>query len=112
MTRIYNATKCYPRKEERESDGGQGSPKQSSLTKEFISKKNKHSLWELLKATQQRIIAHKLRLHKQSNKILRLIYGAETSCSVLPRTAVSAQNSNHVTISENQQSIPSKRGQR
>lgn len=107
MTGIYNATQ---ENEERESDGAQ-SPKQSSHTKEFISKKNKHSLWELLKATQQRIIAHKLRLHKQSNKILRLIYGAETSCSVLPWTAVSAQNGNYVVISENQQSIPSKRGQ-
>lgn len=96
---------------ERESDGGQRSPKQSSHTKEFISKKNKHSLWELLKATQRRIIAHKLRLHKQSNKILGLIYGAETSCRVLPWTAVPAQNSNHVVISKHQQSIPSKRGQ-
>lgn len=111
MTGIYTATKCYPKKEERESDAGQRNPKQNSHSKEFISKKNKHSLWELLKATQQRIIAHKLRLHKQSNKILRLIYGAETSCSVLPWTAVPAQSSNHVVISENQQSILSKRRQ-
>lgn len=36
MTGIYNATQ---ENEERESDGGQ-SPKQSSHTKEFISKKN------------------------------------------------------------------------
>lgn len=80
-------------------------------TKEFTGKKNKHPLWELLWATQQRIIAHKLRLHKQCNKILGLIYGGETSCTVPPWTAVSAQKSNHVVISEKQLSIPPKRGQ-
>lgn len=58
---------------------GRENIKMTAYARKFTVKKNKHPLWELLYATQHRIIAHKPRLHKHSNKTQSLIDGSSLS---------------------------------
>jgi hypothetical protein len=58
---------------------GRESVKIKAYARKFTGKKSKHPLWELREAAQRRIMAHKLRLHKHSNKTQGLIYGSSLS---------------------------------